>query len=35
MCHAKSGVAIYINESEVEIKTLKGEDSHTKIRKTY
>ena len=35
MCKAKSGVAIYINEAEVEIKTLPGEDSHTKIREAY
>jgi hypothetical protein len=25
MCQAKSGVAIYITESEVDIKTLRGE----------
>jgi len=35
MCKAKSGVAIYLNDAEVEVKTLRGEDSHTKIREKF
>jgi len=35
MCQFKSGIAVKISEDEVKIYTLKGEDSHTKIRKEY
>jgi hypothetical protein len=35
MCQTKSGVAIYLNDAEVEVKTLRGEDSHTKIREAF
>jgi len=35
MCQFKSGVAVKISEDDVKIFTLKGEDSHTEIRKEY
>ena len=35
MCQFKSGVAVRISESEVEVKTLHMEDSHTEIREKF
>jgi len=35
MCKFKSGVAVKINEDDVKIYTLRGEDSHTEIRNEY
>ena len=35
MCQFKSGIAVKISEDDVKIFTLKGEDSHTEIRKEY
>ena len=35
MCQFKSGIAVRISESEVEIRTLPFEDSHTNIREKF
>ena len=35
MCQFKSGIAVRISESEVEVRTLPFEDSHTKIREKF
>ena len=35
MCRFRSAVAVYQSESEVALKLLPGEDSHTKIREAF